>query len=128
VTDRAPDHCTIARFFEEYLTPTLSIDLSKHGLKPKLYGPNGEEPGGGTILKTVRRWSPQPTASEIEADERREAEIEQIREAALFHLLDDEVDCEPELVCIGYLMALVDHYGEARVNAELEAISAASPI
>ena len=128
-TELAPDHCTIFRFFEEYLAPTLSFDLSKHGLKPKLYGPNGEEPGGGTILKTVRRWSPQPTASQIEAHERREAKIEQIREVALSYVLEDEVDWEPELVCIGYLMALVDHYGEARVNAELdEAVSAASPI
>ena len=119
----APDSCTISRFFEEYLEPALSIDLSKHGLKPKLYGPNGEKPGGGTILKTVRRWPPLPTASELEAHRRRDSEVEQIRETAFTYLVEDEVSWEPELVCKGYLTALVDRFGKATVEDELTEIS-----
>lgn len=121
--DRAPGSCTISRLFKEYLEPALSIDLSKHGLKPKLYGPNGETPGGGTILKTVRRLPPLPSVSEIEARERRESEIEQIRETAFMSLVEDEFDWEPQLVCTGHLMALVDYYGKTTVEDELAKIS-----
>ena len=121
--ERAPDSCTLSRFFEEYLEPALSIDLSKHGLKPKLYGPNGEEPSGGTILKTVRRWRPQPTAAELEAHGRRESEIEQIRATAFTYLVEEEVSWGPELVCTGHLMALVDRFGKATVEEELTEIS-----
>lgn len=120
--DRAPGSCTISRLFKEYLEPALSIDLSKHGLKPKLYGPNGETPGGGTILKTVRRLPPLPSVSELEARERRESEIEQISDTFM-SLVEDEFDWESQLVCAGLLRALVDYYGKTTLEDELAKIS-----
>ena len=119
---RAPDDCTVAGLIDGYLRPKLSVELRQRGLEPKLVGPSGERSAGNKKLKTVRRWLPRQTAAEVEAHELREALIEEIESEADSDMSSAEEGRDAELVCSGYVRALVRRFGRAGVEAELESL------
>ena len=96
------------------------MNLATRGLQPKLVGPNGEEPNGNTRVKRVRGWQPLPTPNEVAAEEAREAEIEEIAQAADLDIRDaEEFRDHPDLVLRGYARALIRRYGAGAAKASI---------
>jgi hypothetical protein len=105
---RASDSETVSELLDNYLAPTLLVDIERRGLRLKLVGPNGEEPNGNTRLKTMRKWPALPAPDELEAAEMCEAEVEEISRTADADIRTaEEFRDDSEIVLQGFIRALV---------------------
>ena len=117
---RADDDNTVTELIKQYLVPALTVDPESKNLLVKLIGPNGEMPNGNTKVKKVRKYPPLPTANEIEEENIRQAEIDEIAKIADSNLrVAEELRDYTELVLRGTLKALILRYGRTTVDEAL---------
>jgi hypothetical protein len=120
---RAADSDTVKELIENHLLPYLTVSPLSKGLDIKLVGPNNEEvkKPGATYVRKIRSWPPQPTSDEIEEEERRDAEIEEISDLADADLRQsEELREDSDLVLRGYIRALKRRFGDAAFSMAVQ--------
>lgn len=99
----------------------LSANLVARRLRLELFGPNGTQINGNTLIRTVRQMMPLPTADDIARKESEEALIFEVQSAAKASIIESEymIDDPSTTVCIGYIRALTERYGRPAILSAL---------
>ena len=116
------DDCSLTALVTDFIVPYIDIDLKAMGAKIICYGPDGD----ALTVRTVGKWRglpPAPTTAQIEAQNAREAEIDELTRAAAGALESlAEARWDPEdVVPAAVLRALIDEYGLEAVQAQMDA-------
>lgn len=120
VINRANDDDNV-RLLLDTAVNMLSANLVARRLRLELFGPNGTQINGNTLIRTVRQMMPLPTADDIARKESEEALIFEVQSAAKASIIESEymIDDPSTTVCIGYIRALTERYGRPAILSAL---------
>ena len=115
---QARDDENIGSLIDNHLLPYIDIDLKELGAEIGAFAPDGDRLDVRTHIRKWRGLSPLPTEDEIEAENAREREIDEIAdEVRIFIGSISEFRWDPEdTVPKGVLRALIRTYGSALVQ------------
>jgi hypothetical protein len=120
---QARDDENVGSLIANHLLPYIDMDLKAMGADVGAYGPDGERLDVRTSIRKWRGFPPLPTEDEIEAENAREREIDEISDEARIALGSiSEFRWDPEdTVPRGTIRALIRIYGAAAVREALAA-------
>jgi len=121
--DQARDDENVGSLIANHLLPYIDMDLHALGADVCAFAPDGERLDVRTGIRKWRGLPPLPTEDEIEAENAREREIDEISDEARTALGSiSEFRWDPEdIVPQGIIRALIRVYGMAVVRDAIEA-------
>jgi len=104
-----------------FVPTMLSTELEARQLEIRVYGPDKKKIPANTLLKTVKKLAPRPTAQDIAEQEMLDGLIADVQADAEAAIKKSErlVDDPSSVVCPAYVKALVERFGSDLIREHL---------